>query len=419
MANLRGIELLMALNEAGLRPGELPPLPDGARPLPLGPLQPPNTPTYTFNPEPDSPPVAPMPAQDTGFINSYAGERPTAPVRREPGLLEKIAVILGGFGAGYNGQGAQYVQQIREERDAPIRRYEQSLREYENRRTQAIEIDERRRDRQQARTQDAAEAQAQREFQEYIRRSGITDKMTLMELEQQYELGRIRERERVAEEKLTLQQREINDRQARAYKFQLIRDDDAPANIAEEISQHIFNGKPLSKAAENWRAPKVAKLQAQLARLNGRGTGGGTGGASAAVDKTLAEFETLKNIAIQSVKAKGGSVQDEVEAVRKATAAIVRRMASKPTLYEVGVGTGGYLYAKSRQGGQMSSAPAPGQQPQGQMYFDLRGGGPSVGPGALQQQAQAQGGPTDAEVQAYAQRFKLSPDQARKELMGQ
>ena len=365
------------------------------------------------------PPALPGPV-DAGAIRSQfmaqAGPEPVAPVVEETPLIIKIARALQGFGAGVQGQGPQFLEGLRQEREAPMREFRARKERFDTEQRELGLMAERAvlsaEEKRTARTQELLDRQFEQEFQKGVRRLNLQDE---------------REQQLFRDALLAKRQREDDERQAeenrRKESAQKIRDarifareyrKAGAGKFAKELADYDAGlTTEISPGAANWESAQTRIAELRAGRLQ-RGEGM-TGASSTAVQNTIAEFETLKNLAIQAAKSKGGSVQDEVEAVRKATAVVVRKMARQPNLFEVGAGSGGYLYAKPRQAGQASGAPAPGPQPQEQMYFDLSGGPPSVGPGAQQQQV----GPTEAEVQAYAQRFKLSLDQARKELMGQ
>jgi hypothetical protein len=332
-----------------------------------------------------------------------AGPEPVQPAMEPTSMIIRIARALQGFGAGVQGQGPQFLAQIEEQREAPQREYRARKERFDTRKQelgvmaeQAVLTAE---DRRMARTMELIDKQADRDFQKAAAALGIKKAEALERLRGAIDLER--DAKKAEAERLEQERKDAKDRKVRADNIakELFDDLKISRQQARAFAEFEVNQTPLSKADA-----KVYNRLEKYRRPTG-GVGAFSGADSSTAQRTISEFETLKNLAIQGVKSKGGSVQDEVEAVRKATAPVVRKMARRPDLFEVGAGSGGYLYAKPRQGAQ----------PQEQMYFDLSGGPPSVGPGA-QQQPQ---GPSDAEVNAYAQRFKLSPDQARKELMGQ
>ena len=165
------LDLLAALNR-----GDLPPLPDPAKPVPipyapvpnLGPLSDDTTAAFAaLNPEPALPRLTQPAAPDADFINSYAGTPPIAPAPLSRG--QRIANALAGFGAGFQGNGAQFLAQLQE----PRRIYEAQRERYEGRRTQGIEIAERRAEREADRSNRLAEAQYEREYQAWEKKTGV------------------------------------------------------------------------------------------------------------------------------------------------------------------------------------------------------------------------------------------------------
>jgi hypothetical protein len=401
------LALLQGRNPSDLTPAPLPPT-FGAPPIQgeveMRPMPPPLPPPA---------PIAAPPALDESLIERLTGPRPVAPTPEPTPFIVRIARALQGFGAGVQGRGPQFLENLREQGEAPMRRYEAEQNIYQNRRAQAVEFAERKREREQAEIQRRADVQSDREFEMWARRQNFVDEEAKRIAREAFDLNKLREQERIADERQEKQQKALDDRQARAYKFQLIREDDAPAHIAESISQHIFNGKPLSAAAEKWRSPKAAKAQAQLARLSGSVAGGTGTGQNTKAAKAWQTFEDIKQQVIQREQvgdAKGA------EQLRRKMISVHNSLAGRfPGVFELGYGDseGKWPYVKPRgQGAQpQAGAPALNVAPRDQMYFDLRG----VGPGA-QQQPQ---GPSDAEVNAYAQRFGISPQQARQELSRQ
>src|SRR5262249_5890266 len=125
----------------GPPPVNLPPVfaPTPAAPISTGPA-------YGAPPElmaSDVAPTAPTAPQDLAFINAYAGGAPTPP--RAPSRLERIAGILGGVSAGLQGRAPEYLDYLRQ----PQREYQAQLERYQGRRAQGIQLEERRRERQQ------------------------------------------------------------------------------------------------------------------------------------------------------------------------------------------------------------------------------------------------------------------------------
>lgn len=342
------IETLLALNG-----GNLPPIPDPAKPMPLGVAAPPLAGPLLGAP-PESAPTAPLPALDTNFVNQYAGAAPVRPTISQPTFLDKLSTALLGASAGLQGRAPQYIESVREERQRPIREYEAALERFNNRRTQGLEIATRRQEREQDAATRRAERNTEFEREQFLQRSKFKSEEARQLAAQAFDLEKIRERERIFDEKQREQQRAQQERDAR-----LIARDFGKVGAKPEIALQLgryYSGlideiSPEAAKFESAQA-RLADIRARKAATGGSGTGGGS---SSAVENTLAEFETLKQMAIQGVKAAGGTPQDEIEAVRRATAGVVRKMARQPKLFEVGIGEFGYPYAQQRKG---ASTPA-------------------------------------------------------------
>src|SRR5262245_13030586 len=283
------LETLMALNRAGM-----PPLPEPAQPMQIMPSGPIFAP-----PNPMPMPAAPvgLPPLDQNLIAQLAGP---APVQQQPGFLDKLAIALQGFGAGVQGQGPQFIQSVQEQRERPQR-------EYQQRRLAGTEVALRRQEQQQAEQQRRADIQSERQFQVWLKKTGVEDAEAKEKLRQAFEIQKIRELERIADEKQQTQIKAANDKQARGIAAELISKEGAPPNIADNLSQHIVNGTPLSPAAEKFRSVQANKALAQIARLQrltggGEGSGGGGfAGASKKAVNAVKQFEAAKQKYVEAV----------------------------------------------------------------------------------------------------------------------
>lgn len=389
------LETLMALAQQGQPANGLPPIPAPAEPVAMPMVfQPPVTGGPALLP-PDAAPAAPAPPLDMNFVNQYAGPRPMEPAQRPASTLNRIAAALSGFGAGVQGQGAQYLAFLDEQQQRPIRDYQRKLDEFEQRRTRGIEIATRKQQDEQDRTTRAAEIKAEREFQQWAQRAKITDETALQQARQAWELQKIRETERIADEKVAVQQREINDRQARNIEYNLASGPDAaPPKIAKEMAQYIVNGTPLSPAADKWRNAQAQKIRVQIERLSRTGGSGGGGAQSQAMQKAVDQFENIKQLVVDAVRR--GDARTEKQLRQKMDAAF-KRLANFPGL-ELGYDpTGKWPYQKPRgQAQQAPQASAP----------------PFAGPVMMT--------PPPETVQAYMQRWGITDEaQAIREIMGQ
>lgn len=295
MASL--IETLMRLNA-----GNLPPVPAPAPSMPLGVATPPLA-GPTLGAPPDIPPVAPLPAPDANFINQFAGAPPVAPTVSEPNFIDRLAAVLGGIAGG-----PRFAEGIREERDRPIREYQQQLERFQNRRSQGVEIDERRREREQDRATRTAEAKAEREFQQFIRRANFTDEQAILQARQAFELNKLREQERIQDERDAARAAAETEKQRRSIENDLASKDGAPSNIAKEISEWRVGLRPeLSAAAQKWQGLQARKAEAQLARLSRIGAGGG-GSERVMVDIVGQDGAVLGRIPYSQVKFQDGTI---------------------------------------------------------------------------------------------------------------
>ena len=251
------------------------PLPAGLPNVPLAPVGQPNVPQYGGPSQVTEPPQAPFDPTILAQFLALQGPAPVAPAA--PSRGQRIANALIGFGAGVQGNGPQFLEQLQQ----PQREYQRQLQQYNNNRSELAltGLQAGRRD-QEAKTRRAQEL-SDREFEAELKRE--TRRLNLSD---------DRERQLLADALLSRRQREDDERAAklaeqkdRAAKetqrneiyAKLIKDDYAPQGVAGEIADNIVHGKPLSKAAEKWRSVKAQKAEAQLARLNGASGGGGTG----------------------------------------------------------------------------------------------------------------------------------------------
>jgi hypothetical protein len=428
------LALLQGRNPSPLAPVALPPVPGPqvSAPAPSGGFTPPGgfLPTPPA-PPPEPAPVAPLPRLDENLIAQLTGARPVAPVVEETPLILRIARALQGFGAGVQGQGPQFLAQLAEQREAPQREFRAATERFEARRAGAIEFAERKREREQADIQRRADIQSDREFEQWAQRAKITDETALLQARQAFDLNKLREQERIADERLERQQKALDDRQRRAFEFQLVRDDDAPSKIAREIADYVFTGKPMSPAAEKWRSLRAQTAQARLGRLNGSGGGGSGTGRNEKAEKARQQFEAVKQQVIEREQV-GDSAG--AEQLRRKMISMHSSLTRFGPTFELGYGDreGRWPYVKYRdQGAQSQGAPAAGRgrstaeqmgiQPiRDQMNFDLSGAqsqevqGPPSGrqAGATPQRQGATKIITMDQIRAEAEAAGISVDEA-------
>lgn len=343
--------------------GDLPPVPGPATsaPIPLapttgiGPLSEDTTAAFAaLNPEPVPPAMAPAPPIDTNFINTYAGAAPVAPTIQDPSTLARIGTILSAVSAGLQGQGPQFVANLRAEREAPIRRYEQQLQAYNERRQRGLELATRQQEREQDRAQSLADRQYDTEFKKWLQKTGVRNAEAAVRLEQAFNLERdarkaaadLREQER----KDKAQQQ----RDARTFAARLgTGPGAAPAELAEELGKYYANlTDSLSPAASKW-------LNAQARRADILARRAGTGGISSQTAKLVEEFNTVRQNLITATARGDAKGQKDL---RLRLTQLVKRLAGKPGV-EAGYGAGQWPYIKVNgvlQGAQEQQQPTGG-----------------------------------------------------------
>ena len=304
-------------------------------------------PTPNFTLPPPSAPIAPLGPQDSAFIANYAGPAPQAPAPLS--RAQRIFNGIAGLGAGLQGNGAQFLEQLRE----PQRQYQRQVEQYQDRRTRGIELDDRRRERAQEAQTRQAEAQSEREFKQWMQRTGVQDEMALEKLRQAHEIEKEAKRARLeTERELEREQRErvLDAKQKTSQFFTASKN----MQLSRELGAHYagLSDKPLSAAAARLDQQLQGVQQARMGRAVG---GGGSRGSSGAALRAVQAFEARKQEVIQAVAR--GDVRSERLARRKLDAA-VGQLARFPAEIEFG-GDPQWPYAKLRNMQQ-----APGQQPQ-------------------------------------------------------
>ena len=262
------LEMLLAQLAAQQGGGPGLPNPAPSMPIPLKTIAPPlaGPPREILEP-----PEAPL---DTRIINQYTalgGERPTPPA--PPSRLQRIANAMMGFGAGYEGRGGEFLQQLRE----PQRRYEARLDDYNQRqaslRLRGIEVAQDDADRRTRRAQQLADREFQVEHDRESRRLNLQDDELKARLQQSFEIEKEARRQRYEEvRELEREQRRRED-DARQIAGRLgTGPGAAPPHIAKELGEFYANVRQtVSPAAAKW-----VNAQARRAEILARpATGGG------------------------------------------------------------------------------------------------------------------------------------------------
>jgi hypothetical protein len=338
---------------------QLPPLPAPAQPLPLGPITPPNVPQYGGLSQVVEPPQAPL---DNRIIQQYqglAGQAPTPPAPLSRG--QRIANALIGFGAGVQGNGPQFLQQLQE----PQREYQRQLERYNNTRSdlalRGSEAALRDQERRTARAQELSDREFQQEFARESRRLNLYDDQSKARLQQAFQLERDARQARLQEaHQLAIEQRQRED-DARGIAGRLgTGPGAAPPHIAKELGRYYANvTQELSPAAAKW-----VNAQARRAEILARPAVGG--GSAAASRREMQDLQRRTSQAAQGIAGMEKLARQAMENPEAKRAPILNQMRSMaatlqaqfPELVEVGEHNG-WPFARLRLRGAK-----PGQQPQ-------------------------------------------------------
>src|SRR5262245_33581996 len=340
------------------------PVPEPAPPMSLGPLSTETTAAYAAqNPEPVPPRFAQPAPVDTNFVNQYAGQQPTPPAPRS--RAERILSAIGGFGAGVEGRGAEYLYALGE----PQRRYESQRAQFEERRTRGIEIAERRAEREAELANRANELSYERDFKVWLSKNNDRSDEAKQRMAQMFTLQRDANAARLEEEREQRRERARRLDDARAIAGRLgTGPGAAPAAIAKELGLYYANATDSLSPA----AAKFVNAQAQRARiLASRGTGGGgTSRASNAALRAAAEVEGARGERIAFEQNRGRFTKEQQATEERRIQARINRAVGNtkrfPQQLEAGVDLNGWPYVKAWDGKQFVPLPGfGGQQQQG------------------------------------------------------
>lgn len=342
----------------------LPPItPTPALPLIAAPSPPASLPS--FAPPPSPAPVAPMPALDPRIVAAYQAIRGPAPSPPAPlSTRQRIGNALLAFGAGFQGRGPEVLAQIRQ----PQREYEQNLQRYNEQGTQlgvmGLNAAREQAQTQQAQTQRQADEQARRDFDVFLQRQGVQDQEARDRLLHQFDLEKVRETERIADEKLTQQEQQQLKLKAAdlASKYRLAGaiDPTGKEDWANELAKKDLGlSDKVSQGATKWLSAHVKLEQARANKLARTGAGAGTGGVSAKAQKALAAFNAAHDAVVERVRA-GDFAGEQV--ARQRMKAALNVVAKFPNEIEYGSDPSGlWPYAKLK--GAQATAPVGATQP--------------------------------------------------------
>jgi len=230
---------------------------------------------------------APLPAPvDAEAIRSrfagLAGPEPVAPTVEPTSLVLRIARALQGFGAGVQGQGPQFLEGLRQEREAPQREFRARKERFDQRRQdlelmgeQAILTAEEKRAQ---RTSELLDRQNEREREDVIKRAGFKSQQAVAQIRGAFDLelqARKAEAERIEQER-----KDAKDRKAAITTLANTFTDDfkVSRDLALRFAQHEIEGTPLG-AADAKRYSRIEKY-----RPSSGGSGGGSAGGKVMVE---------------------------------------------------------------------------------------------------------------------------------------
>ena len=297
------------------------PLPAGLPNVPLAPVGQPNVPQYGGPSQVTEPPQAPFDPTILAQFLALQGPAPVAPAA--PSRGQRIANALIGFGAGVQGNGPQFLEQLQQ----PQREYQRQVENYNERgaslRLRGLEAGMRDVERRTERAQQVADRQLRDEHDAESRRLGLYDDESRMRLAQSFELEKEARRQRIEETRqLQIEQRRRED-DARTLAGRLgTGPGAAPPHIAKELGEFYANVRQtVSPAAAKW-----VNAQARRAELLARPpVGGGSGAASRREVQDLQRRTAQAAAGIAAMERLAASAMQKPEAERPP---ILNQMAS-------------------------------------------------------------------------------------------
>lgn len=334
------LDLLMALNR-----DELPPVPAPASPVPLAPAPTGNVPEYGGPSMVTEPPQAPLDTRLIQQMLALRGPAPTPPAPRSK--AERIFNALAGFGAGFQGNGPQFLQQLRE----PQQQYQRQLQRYNNLGTelgtQGLTIAQRQQEQKTRRAQEVSDREFEAEVRRETRRLNLTDQREIEMFRDTLATRRAREKAERDEAAAERKRREQQEDDARTLAGRLgTGAGAAPPALAKELGRYYANlTDNLSPAAAKWVNAQAEKAQI-LARKAAT-----VGGRTSKDAKLVDEFENLKR-QLYPARERGDTTAEN--GIMRRIEAIGSMLQAKG--FEVGYGEN--PYQKPPQAGQQQAAPA-------------------------------------------------------------
>jgi hypothetical protein len=235
---------------------------------------------------PMSPP--PPPPVDAEAIRSrfagLAGPEPVAPTMEPTPLIIRIARALQGFGAGVQGQGPQFLGQLAEQRERPQREYRAQKERFDTRKQELATLGEQAvlsaEDRRAQRTAQLLDKQAERDFEESVKRAGLKSAEAIAQMRAAFELER--DAKKAEFERLEQERKDAKERKMAVITLANTLTDDFKISreLAKRFAQFEIDGTPLN--------PADAKTYSRIEKYR-RPAGGGTG-AGGGAGKVMVEI---------------------------------------------------------------------------------------------------------------------------------
>ena len=226
------------------------------------------------------PPSLPGPVDADAIRSQFAGmagPEPVAPTMEPTSMIIRIARALQGFGAGVQGQGPQFLEGLRQEREAPMREFRARKERFDTRKQelgvmaeQAVLTAE---DRRAQRTQSLLDKQAERDFEESIKRAGLKSAEAIAQMRAAFDLER--DARKAEFERQEQARKDAKDRKAAITTLANTFTDDFKVSRQEALrfAQHEIEGTPLS-VADAKRYGRIEKYRPPSSGSGGAGSSG-------------------------------------------------------------------------------------------------------------------------------------------------
>jgi hypothetical protein len=325
------------------------------------------------------PPPLPGPVDAEAIRSRFAGlagPEPVAPTVEPAPLIIRIARALQGFGAGVQGQGPQFLAQLAEQRERPQREYRAQKERFDTRKQELATLGEQAvlsaEDRRMQRTTQLLDKQAERDFEESVKRAGLKSAEAIAQMRAAFELER--DAKKAEFERLEQERKDAKERKMAVITLANTLTDDFKISReqAKRFAQFEIDGTPLN--------PADAKQYSRIEKYR-RPVGGSAGGAPSA--KVMVEVQNADGsmsvvpYASVSTGINAGQIQQGPRGVF-----VQGQTASPPATFPTSP-----IMQPLAESGMLSQTPG-------------RAVPPSAPPGTVF---------TRAEVQAHARKFKRDP----------